>query len=35
MGFDQCKVDYKQLRKWIGEVNLFEKDYVFIPIIDR
>ncbi|KAG0579279.1 hypothetical protein KC19_4G087800 [Ceratodon purpureus] len=30
---DQCKVDYEQVRKWSGGVNLFEKDYVFIPVL--
>jgi sentrin-specific protease 7 len=32
---DQCKVDYEQVRKWSGEVNLFEKDYIFIPVVRR
>jgi len=34
-GFEECKVDYEQIRKWSGKVNIFEKDYVFIPIIER
>jgi sentrin-specific protease 7 len=32
---DECEVDYKQVQRWTGEVNLFEKDYVFIPILRR
>jgi sentrin-specific protease 7 len=32
---DECEVDYIQVRRWTGEVNLFEKDYVFIPIVRR
>ncbi|KAG0579324.1 hypothetical protein KC19_4G090600 [Ceratodon purpureus] len=30
---DQCEVDYDQVRKWTGDVNLFEEDYIFIPIL--
>jgi hypothetical protein len=32
---NECEVDYNQVRKWTGEVNLFEKDYIFIPILRR
>ena len=30
-----CKVDYEQVRKWSGAANLFEKDYIFIPVLRR
>ncbi|KAG0579329.1 hypothetical protein KC19_4G091000 [Ceratodon purpureus] len=29
----ECGVDYNGVRNWTGEVNLFEKDYIFIPIL--
>jgi sentrin-specific protease 7 len=31
--FDQCRVDYGQLRTWTQGVDLFEKEYIFIPVI--
>ncbi|KAG0618777.1 hypothetical protein M758_4G091500 [Ceratodon purpureus] len=29
----ECGVDYNGVRNWTGEANLFEKDYIFIPIL--
>lgn len=30
---DQSKAAYERVRKWTHEVNLFEKEYIFIPVI--
>ncbi|KAG0580836.1 hypothetical protein KC19_4G203600 [Ceratodon purpureus] len=30
---EECDVAYDQVRKWTGEENLFEKDFIFIPIL--
>ena len=32
---DECEVDYEQVRKWNGGVDVFEKDYVFMPVLRR
>jgi Ulp1 family protease len=30
-----CEVEYEQVRNWTRRVNIFEKDYIFIPIVKR
>lgn len=30
---DECEFDYEGVRKWSGDVDVFEKEYIFIPVL--
>ena len=32
---EQCKASFERVQKWTWEVNIFEKEYVFIPVFRR